>query len=159
MWRFCICLYISSRTGRQYQKSLLSLTAPEINDELYSASALLDCQEISGCHTANLVNLIEEIFIDWNNQLRRRACNYHWQWNKYGESYEWFRKEPRHMMLCSHPLFVSIFLVAWGRTVNLVPDIPSWLEENVPRYLLLNILIHVIGTLVEYQDLWYEIQK
>ena len=44
--------------------SLLSVTDSEINDEFNSASALLGCQEISGCHTANLVNLIEEIFIE-----------------------------------------------------------------------------------------------
>ena len=43
---------------------LLSVTDSEINDEFNSASALLGCQEISGCHTANLVNLIEEIFIE-----------------------------------------------------------------------------------------------
>lgn len=51
------------RTCRLYQKSLLSLSDPEINDKFNSASALLGCQEISGCHTANLVNLVEEIFI------------------------------------------------------------------------------------------------
>lgn len=43
---------------------ILSMTDSEINDEFNSSSALLGCQEISGCHTANLVNLIEEIFIE-----------------------------------------------------------------------------------------------
>lgn len=42
-------------------------------------------------------------------------------------------RNPKHMMLCSHTFY---FLIASGRTVNLVPDIPSWLEADVPRYLL-----------------------
>lgn len=146
MWHFCIFLYLIFRTCRQYQKSFLSLTDPEINDEFNSASALVGCQEISGCLTANLVNLIEGIFIGWNNQLRKRSCNYHWQWIKHGESYEWFRKEPQAYDVFSHFLFFDCF----REDSKSSPWYSILAGSRCPQIFTVNIQIHVIEALVEF---------
>lgn len=138
----------------------LSVTDPEINDEFNSTSALLGCQEISGCHTANLVNLTEEIFIEWNNQMRKRSRNSLWHWNRHGESYEWFRKEPQAYDVVFSPFICVQFLVASGRTVKLVPDIPPWLKGDGPRLAFKHTISHnrnfsrISGIVMWNSEIW-----